>query len=148
MNNFMKKQDKKYHIGIDPGTNTGIALFDPWKFEFITIRTIKIHQAMEMLLTYDPKEIFVRVEDARLRKWFGKSSGREKLQGAGSIKRDCSIWEDFLKDFGCEFEMTHPANSMTKLSENTFKSITGCNLRTSGHGRDAAMLVYQQQKQK
>ena len=37
-------------------------------------------------------EIKLRIEDARLRKWYG-NAGREELQGAGSVNRDASIWE-------------------------------------------------------
>jgi hypothetical protein len=66
---------------------------------FYSITTLKIDEAMEYVLELHRviplSRIFVRFEDARLRKWFGKA-GKEQLQGAGSIKRDCTIWEDFL----------------------------------------------------
>jgi hypothetical protein len=87
------------------------------------------------------EKIFVRFEDARLRKWFG-NAGREKLQGAGSIKRDCVIWNDFLTRKQIPFEAVAPKNNKTKLSSKAFKEITKYEGKTSEHSRDAAMLVF------
>ena len=79
-------------------------------------------------------------EDARLRKWYGSKSDA-KLQGAGSVKRDSSIWEDFLKDKGIPFQGIHPLQGLTKLTSVYFKRITKWDGKTSEHSRDAAMLV-------
>jgi hypothetical protein len=127
-------------IGIDTGVRTGYAISVDG--EFTTIETTKIHRALQYVLSlsYD-NEIFVRVEDARKRRWYG-TSGKEKLQGAGSIKRDASIWEDFLKDNKIPHEMVAPKNNKTKLSEEVFKRITKWDGRTSEHSRDAAMLIF------
>ena len=67
---------------------------------------------------------------------------RKKLQGVGSVKRDASIWEDYLTDLGIEFEMVAPKRNVTKLSQDRFKAMTGWKNRTNEHGRDAAMLVF------
>ena len=111
---------------------------------FEEILTLKIHQALDSVLEYHMtygERLFVRFEDARLRKWFG-NSGREKLQGAGSIKRDSVIWEDFLKDNLINHEAVAPKNNSTKLSKEQFEKITKYKGRTSEHARDAAMLVF------
>ena len=138
----MKSYD--VYIGIDPGTNTGVAAWNPF-FDDLTLQTMKVHKAMEYVSEI-AKEIpnrkcLVRFEDARQRKWFGEAV-LEQLQGAGSIKRDCAIWEDFLKDLGVDFEMVAPKNTVTKISKEYFKQLTGYKGVTSEHGRDAAMLVY------
>jgi hypothetical protein len=131
-------------IGIDPGVNTGFSLYDP-KTKRLTCKTAKIHTAMKEISYWVDKfsasQVFVRVEDARLRKWFGKS-GKERLKGAGSITRDSKIWEDFLEDLGVEYELVPPKNNTTKLDAKTFQMITGYTGRTSEHARDSAMLVY------
>lgn len=131
-------------IGIDPGTKTGLALWRPETKE-LKISTLKIHEAMNAIKviaeTIEKKSVKVRFEDARQRKWFG-NAGRDQLQGAGSIKRDCAIWEDFLKDLGVDFEMVAPKNTVTKISKEYFKQLTGYKGVTSEHGRDAALLVY------
>lgn len=140
------KEPGKYSvfIGVDVGVNTGIAIYMKESKLFSLVSSCKIHEAMEIVkknyAAYGGS-LFVRFEDARLRKWFGHS-GREKLQGAGSVKRDSKIWEDFLNDLGISFEMVAPSQNTTKLTSLKFKRITGYKLKTNEHGRDAAMLVY------
>lgn len=131
-------------IGIDPGVNTGFAVWNTKKKELIFIDTLLIHEAMREVSAYQRlhhNDIFVRVEDARKRNWFG-NAGREQLQGAGSIKRDCKIWEDFLTDSGIAFDLVPPKNNKTKMKDDAFKKITGWRGVTSYHGRDAALLVF------
>lgn len=110
--------------------------------------SMPIHKALRLIedLLHEDR-IHVRVEDARKRKWFGHNSSAKK-QGAGSVKRDCKIWEDFLSDLQktsnglLTFEMIHPIKGATKIGQNVFKSITGIQERTSQHGRDAYMLIH------
>ena len=132
-----------YYIGIDPGTNTGLALWDGHNKKFMHLQTYKIHNAMKLIESwYDSMEsVLVRFEDARLRVWFG-TAGREKLQGVGSIKRDCAIWEDFLTDLKIPFEAVKPRAGMTKWSAEYFAKITGWKERTTVHSRDAGALVF------
>lgn len=131
-----------YIIGIDTGVNTGIAIWDRQTKKFYDLKTVPIHKAMEIVKDLSCKQkCFIRVEDARQRTWFGKS-GNEKLQGAGSVKRDAKVWEDFLKDLGVDFEMVAPKNNKTKLDSRKFTLITGWKEKTNEHGRDAAMLCF------
>lgn len=142
--NALTKQ-YRYYIGIDTGVNTGYAVWDMKIKSFLAIRTLPIHKAMEIIANAQDttwfKDVFVRIEDARKRTWFGKA-GKEQLQGAGSIKRDAKIWEDFLTDLGIDFEMVAPKNNKTKLNAETFKKITKWEGKTTEHSRDAAMLVF------
>ncbi len=133
-----------YYIGLDTGKNTGVAIWDAHNKCFLQLSTMPIHQAIELVKTYHFRygdQVKVRFEDARLRKWFGKS-GREQLQGAGSIKRDAIIWEDFLKDMKIPFEAVAPKNNTTKVKGSDFKNIVKVVTRTSVHARDAAFLVF------
>jgi hypothetical protein len=131
------------YIGIDTGKTTGFAVWDDKHTMLLAVETYAIHGAMEEVLRYRSLtgSIFVRFEDARKRNWFGKA-GREQLQGAGSIKRDCTIWEDFLTDKNIPFEAVAPSRNITKLSAEQFKRITGWRNKTNEHSRDAAMLVF------
>lgn len=133
---------KPYIIGIDPGVNTGVAVYDTVNKHLIEVITVPIHEAFTIISAYEPLLKLVRIEDARQRKWFGENVGKEKLQGAGSIKRDCKIWEDFLKDSNIPFELIAPKQIKTKVSETYFKALTKWKTRTSNHARDAAMLVF------
>jgi len=128
-----------YIIGIDPGVNTGIAVWDVVNKKITAVGSMKIHEALEIASIY--KGCYFRVEDARKRKWYGNDSVAKK-QGAGSIKRDCKIWEDFLNDKKFNFEMIHPVKGGTKLKALAFKKLTGWTKQTNSHGRDAAILVY------
>lgn len=131
-------------VGIDTGTNVGLAEWNCIARKLLSVRTMKLHRALELvdnLHKSNGDNLLVRFEDARLRKWYG-NAGREKLQGAGSIKRDCVIWQEFLTDKGIRFEAVAPKNNMTKLTDERFKKLTGWLGRTSEHGRDAAMLVF------
>ena len=135
----------KYVIGIDPGVNTGFAVWNRERKEFVVITCDKIHEIMVMVKLFQQnlgtENIFIRLEDARLRTWFG-NSGRGQLQGAGSIKRDCGIWQDFLEDLGLQYELVPPKKNRTKVSAEWFKATTKYTGRTNNHARDAAMLVF------
>lgn len=137
-------------VGIDPGVDTGFAEWDKRYKKLLLVETYKIHQALDrarkwsQLVNLD--RVLVRVEDARLRKWLPKEKSnveyRGRLQGAGSVKRDSKIWEDFLTELGVDFEMLGPRPGLTKWSEAYFKQVTGWTGKTDNHGRDAAANIY------
>lgn len=136
----------RYWIGIDPGVNTGFAIWDRKDQSLLVVKSLPIHEAMTTISNLaKPNEygsdIFVRFEDARQRNWFGHT-GREQLQGAGSIKRDCTIWKDFLTSSEIPFEMVPPRRNKTKTTAEYFARLTGWKDKTNEHSRDAAMLVY------
>jgi hypothetical protein len=140
----MERSKYKYMIGIDTGVNTGLCVWDRFGKRIRHLATVKIHKAMEAVKYWhdtNPGAVMVRVEDARKRNWFGEK-GAQQLQGAGSIKRDAKVWEDFLDDMGVDYEMVAPKNNKTKLSSELFKKMTGYAGGASEHARDAAMLVY------
>ena len=136
-------------IGIDTGVHTGLAIWDGKGRSFLSIEELKIHRAMnvvEALAKANPGEVRARVEDARQRKWIpNMGSIRNEIgraKGAGSVERDCSIWEDFLADINVPCEMVPPKNNVTKLRQEAFAKLTGWAQRTNEHERDAAMLVF------
>lgn len=135
------------YIGIDTGVNTGLAVWDSLKRKLVELTTVKIHKAMERVAQLSVSDdIAVYFEDARQRKWipqdptYARMKGR--LQGAGSVKRDATIWEDFLKDLGVEYHAIAPKNNATKMNADFFAKVTGWQGKTSEHARDAAMLVF------
>lgn len=130
-------------IGIDPGTHTGVAVWDSRQGKFLCLETLPIHKALEEVLIYlrEWGDIEVVFEDARQRTWFGYGNVAAKAQGAGSVKRDCSIWEDFCRDYEIPFQAKPPVKGATKVTSEYFKMISGWTGRTSSHSRDAAMLV-------
>lgn len=134
---------KDLFIGIDSGTNTGFAIWNA-REKTLDLHSLKIHQAMSKILLLKDRIALVKVEDARKAvHGRGKKKDVFKAQGAGSVKRDATIWEDFLKDYELPFQMVRPSKKLTKKSHTKFKAITGWKGgRTNEHERDAAMLVW------
>lgn len=128
-------------VGIDPGTNTGIAIKESGLFRIIETTTIfeALNLTHEWFGYHGKGNTLVRVEDARLRTWFG-NTGPEKWKGAGSIGRDCAIWEETLTKLKIPFELVHPKQVKSTTAEQ-FKRLTGWTGRTSIHAREAAWLV-------
>ena len=141
----LAKKQAKYEvvIGIDPGTHTGIAIKSCG--EWHAIETCTIYHAIKRVVAAESycagegEKLFIRIEDARKRSWFG-NTGKERLKGAGSVERDCAIWEEVLTELKIPFEMVHPKNVKETTAE-YFAKISGWNGRTSKHSREAAFLI-------
>ena len=137
-----------YYIGIDAGMKTGLCVWGTSEKQMMQIGSMPIHKAMHQVAYWNrfaPGKIFVRLEDARLRKWIPKqkteAAERGRREGAGYVKAHCAIWEEYLKDLGIPYELVPPKNNKTKVKADYFSKITGYQERTNEHERDAAMLV-------
>lgn len=129
-------------IGIDCGVNTGFAVWCKQEKKFLAVQTLPIHKAIMHIATLHREGIYtikVIVEDARQVRFKTKAAA---AQGAGSVKRDATIWQDFLKDYGIPHEMVRPQKALTNYTAEQFAKYTGYTARTSTHARDAAMLVF------
>lgn len=136
-------------IGIDPGMHTGLAVWDTSSRQFLEIRCSGIVSAMDYLddLAYNRGIGLVVFEDARQRTWIPREKDlaqvKGRAMGAGSVKRDCSIWQEWCEARSIQYIASRPKTGMTKLTDAYFRGITGYDRRTNEHGRDAAMLVFQ-----
>src|ERR1700740_2232203 len=73
-------------IGIDTGVDTGFATYSPLSRRLVSVETIKIHEAMERVISISAKlKIKVRFEDARQRNWFGDAKD-EKVRAKVNAK--------------------------------------------------------------
>lgn len=140
-------------IGIDPGVHTGFAVWDTNRRDFTMVATFNIVVAMEntrreweRASIQDCRDMVVVMEDARQRQWLPRernlSEYRGKLMGAGSIRRDCEIWEEFCTHLGIRLVKIPPRKGLTKWTADYFARVTGWKGRTSNHARDAALLVF------
>ena len=136
------------YCGIDPGVNTGIAVWDTEGRRFLVVKTTTIVEAMKIVSDYaniGPTTIVT--EDARKRKWLPKeksfSEFKGKAMGAGSVMRDSKIWQEFADFYKIPIELRPPRPGMTKWDADYWARVTGWKGRTSEHARDAALLVFQ-----
>ncbi len=142
---------KTLYIGIDPGTNTGIAIWHKPSKQ-LALHQFKSHgEAMLFVNNFlnkyyaDDKKQFVqlRIEDARKAKRPPDPTGAHnaRLQGVGAVKAYSKDWEAFCKTNGYDHEMLAPGK--TKVSPTYFQAMTGIKtLKGQSHIRDAGMLVY------
>jgi len=132
----------RYYIGIDPGTNTGYAVYDRSIKQMTVVKTVKIHQAMLAILVLfkqcNENEMLVVVEDARQVEYF---IHEDKLEGTASVKRDSQIWHDYLTEHKIPFMMVRPNPKITKLKAHVVRAASGWTEPTNEHNRDAVMLV-------
>lgn len=136
---------KKVSIGIDPGRNTGFAVFNHER-RGLNLRTYKIHEAfLEIVKMLQFFDVDVVIENPNLWTRFrdSKEAGA-RLQGAGSVKRDYSAWVDFLEGFNIPYKSLRPDKTRNSIATdiNLFQKITGYTGRCSQHARVAAMLVW------
>lgn len=134
----------RYCIGIDPGVKTGFCVWSKEDQRIRQLRTVSIHEAMEAVKVWHknwPGQVVVVVEDAR-QATYGRQNDEHKAQGAGSVKRDCSIWDGYLHFLGVDSRMVRPKKASTKWDAQTFKRVTGFTGITSSHARDACLLVF------
>ena len=135
-------------VGIDPGRNTGMAVYDSVSRQLLDVRCSGIVDAMRYLMELREKRgiALVVFEDARQRKWIPREKDvkefKGRAMGAGSVKRDCAIWEEFCKVYRIDYVAQPPRKGLTKFTDTMFRGITGYDRRTNNHGRDAAMLVF------
>ncbi|MBO7681536.1 MAG: hypothetical protein J6T17_02145 [Clostridia bacterium] len=139
-------------IGIDPGENTGLAVWDGSLLRFREVSTLPLWRAMEEVrrwhysCTVQQVPLLVVFEDARKRTWFpaerSSAEYRGRLMGAGAAKRDARIWEEFLDAAHIPFEARKPQAGLTKWSADYWSHVTGWKGRTSEHARDAGLLVF------
>lgn len=133
-------------IGIDTGVKTGFAHSIDGVLQDVSTQTIlsaqdRVLEIRDEAAQSDVK-LVVCIEDVRKRIWVDHSIGKERLKGVGSVTRDCSIWQEFCERNGLCHILVPPSNIDTKRSAEDFEMITGWTARTSGHARDAGMMIY------
>jgi hypothetical protein len=129
-------------VGIDPGTHTGFAIWSETERRLTDVCSLNCIQAMVRCEIMHRAGSLKRIvmEDARLSS--RRDPNRNRAQGAGSVKRDCSLWNEWCDLHQVPLLSIRAVAGMTKWDADTFKRITGWQGRTNSHGRDAAVLVF------
>lgn len=135
------------YIGIDPGVITGYASIVDGKY--LNIRQGSIITIMRDIttdLSAGIWDIRLHVENPNMRKYFGDTK-RERLQGAGSIKRDYKIWTEFAAEYNIAIFPISPQSVGSNFDNETiFHAATGYPKKCGKHARDAAKIIFKFKK--
>ena len=131
-------------MGVDPGSNTGIALFEGGKLT--TLQTIEPHQLVEVIETVSPSRVVF--EDSRLISptWKRGVSNAAQLKIArdvGQIDAWCRLIVATCARLQIPAHGISPKQKGAKLDAAQFTALTGWEGRSNEHTRDAAALAWQ-----
>ncbi|MEO0003514.1 MAG: hypothetical protein RLZZ22_1206 [Pseudomonadota bacterium] len=131
-------------MGVDPGSNTGIALFEGGKLT--ELQTIEPHQLVEVIETVMPARVVF--EDSRLISptWKRGVSNAEQLKIArdvGQIDAWCRLIVATCQRLHIPAHSISPKSKGAKLNAEQFAALTGWGGRSNEHSRDAACVAWQ-----
>jgi hypothetical protein len=131
-------------VGIDPGVHTGFAQWDRKAKCFIAVLSMPAALALWRVQEMKKADLvhMVVFEDARLRTGYFGPRAAHNAQGAGSIKRDCQLWAEWLGLLELPYRTVSPKHKGKKMGADAFARLTGWQGRTNEHARDAAALVW------
>lgn len=130
-------------IGIDPGQNTGMAVFDGGRLVQIHTETpLGMVQRLRMMAP-----AHVVFEDSRLQShaWTQVKSRPAALKMArnvGEIDAWCKLIVEVCADIRASALGVSPRNKGAKMGHDAFCELTGWEKQTNQHGRDAAMVAW------
>ena len=130
-------------LGIDPGVNTGIAVFKAgslWKLE-----TIEPHQIADYLTKAIPSRVIF--EDSRLTSFMfnqvkSRPAALKMARNVGEIDAWCRVITSVCEGLGIPAHGISPAGKGAKVKAPEFARITGWLAKSNEHERDAAMVAF------
>lgn len=157
---------ERIYIGIDGGRETGLAVWNSQKKSYTEILTTTFWGAIDRIEYWNQYaflnagELVVVIENPagnspvfKLQTVYSATNGthHSKLSACaflassiGSVKRESELLIEYCKLHKIIYRALVPGKrSLTKLDQKKFTQYTGNTSRTSQHGRDAAMLVFQ-----
>lgn len=135
------------YIGIDVGVHNGFAVWDKKSKRIIELSTYKTWEVIVWFLDKKNDEIdfIIRIENPNTWVNYGTLSTKQvsaRKQGAGSVKRSYQVLIEFFEDNDIKYETISLRSSLKKLKADKFKMITGIEVKTNEHERDACMMVW------
>jgi hypothetical protein len=133
-------------IGIDGGTKTGLADWNPHQKRFMRIATLDFWSAFFEVCETDASETLLVIEDPQAnRPVFHRAGVTDRramkvAQNVGAVKRESRLLAEGFERAGYRVVLVRPGGR--KWDAATFRALTRHVGRTSQHGRDAAKLVF------
>jgi hypothetical protein len=145
----------KYVIGIDPGKNTGWAIYSRESKKIEEIKTLTFWDCYDEMKHWTPEITLVVVECPIKNALYAR---QEKIADQGSMRRgnrmmanasanahEASLLADGIERLGFEVRRVRPTRRNFKSAEDDVayvQRITGFEGRTNPHTRDAIMLCW------
>lgn len=137
------------YVGVDPGTHTGLAVWDKAFQRLLRVDSMKAVEAeVEIMQLYASlaargKRIMVVVEDTRKLRLPKHLQNAGRARGAGSVARDMGRWQEWLEHCNIPHIMAPMSPKEFRTGDDAwFRKKTGWDKRTNEHGRSAAGLVW------
>jgi hypothetical protein len=136
-------------IGIDPGVETGYAVWSRSAGRFTELQTLSFWEAYDRITSFptDGVEVFIENPDSK-RAMYVRTEAvefqrqRERVaKNIGSNRREASLLIERLIALGYRVTAVSPTKE-AKWNAQIFKRLTNYQGRTSQHTRDAGRLVF------
>ena len=130
-------------LGIDPGQNTGLAIFDGGRLaELRTITPVEIDRAITSIMPG-----LVVFEDSRLQShvWTtstSKAAASKMARNLGEIDAWCKLIVAVCAGLDIPAHGISPLGKGHKMAADQFERITGWTGRSNQHERDGAMVAW------
>lgn len=136
----------KIVFGIDPGKNTGLAVYNDGKLLSLYTLIDKIDKT-GFLFSLPGDHKLVVIEDSRLQPYFDRPGQNERAQtkiarDIGKIDKQCDEIEYLCEKNGVPLIRISPKGKGAKVDSKQFNAITGWVGRSNQHERDAAMVAW------
>lgn len=132
-------------MGIDPGQQTGIALFDGGKLTYL--KTCHPAEMPELIKAANAGAVIF--EDSRLHRHAWNARSKVAIGAAiqtgrclGQVDAWCILITHACAAMGIPAYGISPKNKGAKLNAEQFKAATGWATRSNQHERDAAMVAW------
>ena len=130
-------------LGIDPGVNTGIAIFK--RGALYTLVTIAPHQIGSFITDSAPSRVIF--EDSRLTSFMfnqvkSRPAALKMARNVGEIDAWCRVITSVCADLRIPAHGISPAGKGAKVKAPEFARITGWLAKSNEHERDAAMVAF------
>jgi hypothetical protein len=135
-----------YVIGIDPGVNTGLAVYNIPRGGLDEVTTTDFWEAYEYVTrVYEQVNTLLVIEDASLNAPTFRKKGNGSVQdrlcrNVGGVQRESQLLIAGFERAGYIVIRERPTQA--KWDDAAFRAITGWDVKESAHGRDAARLCY------
>ena len=130
-------------IGIDPGINTGVAVFIDGRLT--KLETIHPAEVAAYIQAAQPSRVVF--EDSRLQShvWtnsHSRAAAAKLARNVGEVDAWCRLIAHACGKLGIPAHGVSPKGKGAKMDADSFRELTGWQGRTNAHERDAAMVCW------